>query len=168
MTNAGHLCCVTWPDAVYTASRLLKCRMHASCVTFSLTTCLNFRIMRIPRSFIVGLSLACVFLSAQASYPAAEWTYSQTKALLSRREGFTRTSTATCDVLECPPYSVVHEEADFEIRRYHNATWAETEPLQDVSFMKATYRGFHRSVFPLLLRALLNSSARVFLIDWHS
>ena len=109
--------------------------------------------MGIPRSFIVGLLLACVFLSAQASYPAAEWTYSQTKALLSRRERFTRTSTATCDVLECPPFSVVHEEADFEIRRYHNATWAETEPLQDVSFTKATYNGFHRSVFPLPSRA---------------
>ena len=113
------------------------------------------------RASIIGLLLAGVCISAQASYPAAEWTYSQTKGLLNRRERSIRTSIATCDVLECPSYNVVHEETDFEIRRYHNATWVETEAFQDVSFVKATYRGFHRSVFPFPIKGKFNSRAQV-------
>lgn len=49
-----------------------------------------------------------------------------------------------CTSIECPPYQSIHEESDFEIRRYREAVWTETEPLLAVSFDKATAKGFHR------------------------
>jgi len=48
----------------------------------------------------------------------------------------------SCKLLECPTFSVVHEGDGFEIRKYRNATWVETELLADVSFAAATVRGF--------------------------
>lgn len=62
-----------------------------------------------------------------------------------------------CAVLECPPYKLVHEESDFSIRRYRDATWVETEALEDVSFTKATYRGFH-SLFQYIQGENVNGS----------
>eukprot|EP00475_Leptophrys_vorax_P002791 TRINITY_DN11578_c0_g1_i1.p1 TRINITY_DN11578_c0_g1~~TRINITY_DN11578_c0_g1_i1.p1 ORF type:complete len:250 (+),score=-3.31 TRINITY_DN11578_c0_g1_i1:192-941(+) len=49
-----------------------------------------------------------------------------------------------CKSIECPPYALVHEETDFQIRRYRQSVWAETDPINEVSFKKAVYSGFHR------------------------
>eukprot|EP00850_Spirogloea_muscicola_P025643 SM003799S14402 [mRNA] locus=s3799:148:1120:+ [translate_table: standard] len=62
-----------------------------------------------------------------------------------------------CERLECPPYSLVHTESDFEVRRYRAATWVITGPLPDVSFARATLRGFHR-LFRYIQGANVNSS----------
>eukprot|EP00850_Spirogloea_muscicola_P025577 SM003562S13202 [mRNA] locus=s3562:238:1314:- [translate_table: standard] len=62
-----------------------------------------------------------------------------------------------CERLECPPYSVAHAESDFEVRRYRAATWVVTRPLPDVSFARATLRGFHR-LFQYIQGANVNSS----------
>ncbi|CAI5493345.1 unnamed protein product [Closterium sp. Naga37s-1] len=51
---------------------------------------------------------------------------------------------SSCKNIECPAYQLVHEESDFQIRRYRSSVWAETDPINEVSFKKAVYAGFHR------------------------
>ncbi|KAK4763627.1 hypothetical protein SAY87_013065 [Trapa incisa] len=47
-----------------------------------------------------------------------------------------------CKRLECPSYTVVHSQADFEIRRYQSVLWMSTPPLNSTSYTDATGRGF--------------------------
>ena len=44
---------------------------------------------------------------------------------------------------ESPQYTVVHSESDFEVRFYRESAWM-TAPSDDISFEKATKKGFHR------------------------
>lgn len=48
----------------------------------------------------------------------------------------------TCERIECPPYVVVDSANGFEIRRYTDAMWITTAPIEDISFVAATRTGF--------------------------
>ncbi|KAL6838655.1 hypothetical protein ACP4OV_031369 [Aristida adscensionis] len=48
----------------------------------------------------------------------------------------------TCERIECPAYEVVDSANGFEIRRYTDAVWVSTAPIQDISFVAATRAGF--------------------------
>ncbi|KAF8714321.1 hypothetical protein HU200_027785 [Digitaria exilis] len=48
----------------------------------------------------------------------------------------------TCERIECPAYEVVDSANGFEIRRYTDAMWASTAPIEDISFVSATRSGF--------------------------
>ncbi|XP_030458372.2 uncharacterized protein LOC115678994 [Syzygium oleosum] len=61
-----------------------------------------------------------------------------------------------CNAAESPPYTVVHRESDFEVRRYRESTWM-SAPVRDISFQKATLNGFHR-LFQFIQGANLNFS----------
>ncbi|KAK4785697.1 hypothetical protein SAY86_002386 [Trapa natans] len=63
--------------------------------------------------------------------------------------GFGSAATATvygipdnCKRLECPSYTVVHSQADFEIRKYQTALWMSGPPLKSTSYTDASNRGF--------------------------
>lgn len=51
---------------------------------------------------------------------------------------------------ESPQYTVVHSESDFEVRFYRESAWM-TAPSDDISFEKATKKGFHRYPFSQFL-----------------
>ncbi|KAK3439910.1 hypothetical protein EUGRSUZ_B00246 [Eucalyptus grandis] len=61
-----------------------------------------------------------------------------------------------CSAAELPPYTVVHQESDFEVRLYRESTWM-SAPVRDISFEKATLNGFHR-LFQFIQGANLNFS----------
>eukprot|EP00897_Mesotaenium_endlicherianum_P006279 jgi/Mesen1/567/ME000107S10803 len=105
-------------------------------------------------SLLVLFCFACVFSSSNASSEKRPFLHRVTHRLAyparhiqlnsnSESERNTLHPAPVCKALECPPYSLVHEESDFEIRHYAESTWMQAGPLQDVSFMKATTRGFH-------------------------
>jgi hypothetical protein len=48
----------------------------------------------------------------------------------------------TCERIECPGYEVVDSANGFEIRRYTDAMWITTAPIEDISFVAATRTGF--------------------------
>lgn len=48
----------------------------------------------------------------------------------------------TCERIECPAYEVVDSANGFEIRRYTDAMWITTAPIEDISFVAATRTGF--------------------------
>jgi hypothetical protein len=48
----------------------------------------------------------------------------------------------TCERIECPAYEVVDSANGFEIRRYTDAMWVSTSPIEDISFVAATRTGF--------------------------
>ncbi|KAG8045639.1 hypothetical protein GUJ93_ZPchr0008g13338 [Zizania palustris] len=48
----------------------------------------------------------------------------------------------TCERIECPAYEVVDGANGFEIRRYSDAMWVSTAPIEDISFVAATGTGF--------------------------
>ncbi|CAD6240388.1 unnamed protein product [Miscanthus lutarioriparius] len=48
----------------------------------------------------------------------------------------------TCERIECPAYEVVDSANGFEIRRYTDAMWITTAPIDDISFVAATRIGF--------------------------
>ncbi|KAF8663333.1 hypothetical protein HU200_055946 [Digitaria exilis] len=48
----------------------------------------------------------------------------------------------TCERIECPAYEVVDSANGFEIRRYTDAMWVSTAPIEDISFVSATRSGF--------------------------
>lgn len=48
----------------------------------------------------------------------------------------------TCERIECPAYKVVDSANGFEIRRYTDAMWVSTSPIEDISFVAATRTGF--------------------------
>lgn len=48
----------------------------------------------------------------------------------------------TCERIECPVYEVVDGANGFEIRRYTDAMWMSTAPIEDISFVAATRTGF--------------------------
>uniref|UniRef100_A0A0E0JFG2 Heme-binding protein 2 n=1 Tax=Oryza punctata TaxID=4537 RepID=A0A0E0JFG2_ORYPU len=48
----------------------------------------------------------------------------------------------SCERIECPAYEVVDSANGFEIRRYSDAMWASTAPIEDISFVAATRTGF--------------------------
>jgi hypothetical protein len=48
----------------------------------------------------------------------------------------------TCERIECPAYEVVDSANGFEIRRYTDAMWVSTAPIEDISFVAATRAGF--------------------------
>jgi hypothetical protein len=48
----------------------------------------------------------------------------------------------TCERIECPAYEVVDSANGFEIRRYTDAMWVSTSPIDDISFVAATRTGF--------------------------
>ncbi|WVZ72768.1 hypothetical protein U9M48_021177 [Paspalum notatum var. saurae] len=48
----------------------------------------------------------------------------------------------TCERIECPAYEVVDSANGFEIRRYTDAVWVSTAPIEDISFVAATRTGF--------------------------
>lgn len=48
----------------------------------------------------------------------------------------------SCERIECPSYEVVDNANGFEIRRYSDAMWASTAPIEDISFVAATRTGF--------------------------
>ncbi|CAL4978539.1 unnamed protein product [Urochloa decumbens] len=48
----------------------------------------------------------------------------------------------TCERIECPAYEVVDSANGFEIRRYTDAMWVSTAPIEDISFVAATRTGF--------------------------
>ncbi|XP_054805290.1 uncharacterized protein LOC129308252 [Prosopis cineraria] len=61
-----------------------------------------------------------------------------------------------CGAIESPQYTVVHLESDFEIRLYRDSVWI-SAPARDISFVKATWNGFHR-LFQYTQGANLNFS----------
>ncbi|KAK7265663.1 hypothetical protein RJT34_33286 [Clitoria ternatea] len=63
---------------------------------------------------------------------------------------------AVCSAIESPEYTVVHSESDFEIRLYRSSVWM-SAPSLDLSFVKATWNGFHR-LFQFTQGANLNFS----------
>ncbi|KAG8045660.1 hypothetical protein GUJ93_ZPchr0008g12267 [Zizania palustris] len=48
----------------------------------------------------------------------------------------------TCERIECPAYEVLDGANGFEIRRYSDAMWVSTAPIEDISFVAATRTGF--------------------------
>lgn len=48
----------------------------------------------------------------------------------------------TCNRIECPNYDVIHIGNGFEIRRYNSSAWVSTQPIDDISFVSATRKGF--------------------------
>lgn len=48
----------------------------------------------------------------------------------------------SCERIECPAYDVVDGANGFEIRRYTDAMWVSTAPIEDISFVDATRSGF--------------------------
>lgn len=48
----------------------------------------------------------------------------------------------SCERIECPAYDVVDAANGFEIRRYKDAMWASTAPIEDISLVAATRSGF--------------------------
>ena len=48
----------------------------------------------------------------------------------------------TCERIECPAYEVMDSANGFEIRRYTDAVWVSTAPIEDISFVAATRTGF--------------------------
>uniref|UniRef100_A0ACD5VGR3 Uncharacterized protein n=1 Tax=Avena sativa TaxID=4498 RepID=A0ACD5VGR3_AVESA len=48
----------------------------------------------------------------------------------------------SCERIECPAYDVVDGANGFEIRRYKDAMWVSTAPIEDISFVDATRSGF--------------------------
>lgn len=48
----------------------------------------------------------------------------------------------SCERSECPAYDVVDAANGFEIRRYKDAMWASTAPIEDISLVAATRSGF--------------------------
>jgi hypothetical protein len=48
----------------------------------------------------------------------------------------------TCERIECPAYEVLDSANGFEIRRYTDAMWVSTSPIDDISFVAATRTGF--------------------------
>lgn len=48
----------------------------------------------------------------------------------------------SCERIECPAYDVVDSANGFEIRRYKDAMWVSTSPIEDISFVDATRSGF--------------------------
>ncbi|XP_062190079.1 uncharacterized protein LOC133893127 [Phragmites australis] len=48
----------------------------------------------------------------------------------------------SCERIECPAYEVVDSANGFEIRRYTDAMWVSTAPIEDISFVAATRTGF--------------------------
>lgn len=62
-----------------------------------------------------------------------------------------------CERLECPPYTLVHEDPKFEIRKYAASGFVQAGPLADVSFVSATKRGFHK-LFQYIGGANLNDT----------
>ncbi|CAM0880360.1 unnamed protein product [Alopecurus aequalis] len=48
----------------------------------------------------------------------------------------------SCERIECPGYDVVDGANGFEIRRYTDAMWVSTAPIEDISFVDATRSGF--------------------------
>lgn len=98
------------------------------------------------RAFLAGLLLVVgTFFLFSAHHCHRRWRhghYFPRKALAPVGNG--TVPAPTCDHLSCPPFRSVHEESDFEIREYREAIWAETEPLLDASFDKATGSGFRR------------------------
>jgi len=48
----------------------------------------------------------------------------------------------TCERIECPAYGVMDSANGFEIRRYTDAVWVSTAPIEDISFVAATRTGF--------------------------
>ncbi|CAA0815924.1 SOUL heme-binding family protein [Striga hermonthica] len=48
----------------------------------------------------------------------------------------------TCSRIECPSYDVINTGDGFEIRRYDSSMWVSTQPIEDVSLVKAGSIGF--------------------------
>uniref|UniRef100_M8BC08 Heme-binding protein 2 n=1 Tax=Aegilops tauschii TaxID=37682 RepID=M8BC08_AEGTA len=48
----------------------------------------------------------------------------------------------SCERIECPAYDVVDSANGFEIRRYKDAMWVSTAPIEDISLVDATRSGF--------------------------
>ncbi|KAG9448020.1 hypothetical protein H6P81_014148 [Aristolochia fimbriata] len=48
----------------------------------------------------------------------------------------------TCNRIECPKFNVIHAESEFEIRKYNSTMWSSTSPIEDISFVDATRKGF--------------------------
>lgn len=48
----------------------------------------------------------------------------------------------SCERIECPAYEVVDSANGFEIRKYTDAMWVSTAPIEDISFVSATRSGF--------------------------
>ncbi|KAF7028733.1 hypothetical protein CFC21_040600 [Triticum aestivum] len=48
----------------------------------------------------------------------------------------------SCERIECPAYDVVDNANGFEIRRYKDAMWVSTAPIEDISLVDATRSGF--------------------------
>ncbi|XP_031285706.1 heme-binding protein 2 [Pistacia vera] len=51
---------------------------------------------------------------------------------------------ATCTRIECPSFDSVEVGNGYEIRRYDQAVWMSTSPIQDISLVAATRTGFLR------------------------
>ncbi|KAF8040968.1 hypothetical protein BT93_B3016 [Corymbia citriodora subsp. variegata] len=49
---------------------------------------------------------------------------------------------ANCKKIECPPYEVVHSQDEYEIRRYENASWVSTPPINSTTYRDAVGEGF--------------------------
>ncbi|XP_039163155.1 heme-binding protein 2 [Eucalyptus grandis] len=49
---------------------------------------------------------------------------------------------ANCKQIECAPYEVVLSQDEFEIRRYENASWVATPPINSTSYADAINKGF--------------------------
>ncbi|KAI3459504.1 hypothetical protein Pfo_016167 [Paulownia fortunei] len=47
-----------------------------------------------------------------------------------------------CINVECPPYSVVHSEKEFEIRSYKDALWLSSPNISEFSYLGAMSKGY--------------------------
>lgn len=52
-----------------------------------------------------------------------------------------------CARLECPQYTVLHSQKDFEIRRYNDARWLVAPTIISKSYKEAASKGFRMYVF---------------------
>lgn len=51
-----------------------------------------------------------------------------------------------CIDSECPAYTVIHSQKEFEIRKYNTSKWMATKPIMSKSYKKATNIGFQKYV----------------------
>ncbi|XP_068635720.1 uncharacterized protein [Aristolochia californica] len=48
----------------------------------------------------------------------------------------------TCNRIECPKFDLIHAGNGFEIRKYNLTMWSSTSPIEDISLVGATRKGF--------------------------